>query len=317
MILMQVGLGDFGMSWYTDILLKAEGFQKLVLVDSDPGVLNEARKKDSTNKVVTAQDLDAAFREKPDLVLNVTPPHVHRAIIEAALHRRIPVLTEKPIALDHADALAILQLSEKTGVPVMVAENYRYSALARKARSIIEHGTIGKIGTVHIQFFRNHHTTNYHRDLREPLVMDVAIHHLDLLRYFTGEEAESVTGYTFNPPWSWYTGNASAHFQVQMSGSIAAVYSGSLCSHQNETDWNGAWRLEGTRGTLLLENDTLTLATAKEQTTIRVKDSADSRRAVLDEFLASLREARPGETAIQDNIKTFEIAARLLQQNVV
>ena len=316
MILMQVGLGEFGMSWYTDILLKAENFKKLILVDSDPDVLNEAQKKDTTNKVVTTQDLDTAFQEKPDFVLNVTPPHAHRTIIEAALHRGIPVLTEKPISLDHADALAILQLSEKTGVPVMVAENYRYSSLARRVKSIIESGAIGKIGTVHIHFFRNHHMTNYHRDLREPLLMDVAIHHLDLLRYFTGEEAEKVTGTTFNPSWSWYTGNAGAHFQIQMTGGIAAVYSGSLCSHQNETDWNGVWRLEGTRGILFLEKDNITLATTEERTTIPMTDSADSRRFVLNEFLASMRENRPAETAIQDNLKTFEIAARLLQQNI-
>jgi predicted dehydrogenase len=315
MILMQVGLGEFGMSWYTDILLKMENVQKLILVDRDLGVLNAARNKDTRHRVVTFHDLETAFQEKPDILLNVTPPHAHRAVVEAALRRGIPVLTEKPIALDYADAQAILQLSAETGVPVMVAENYRYSVLARSVRSIIESGTIGKIGTIQIHFFRNHHMTNYHGDLLEPLLMDVAIHHLDLLRYFTSEEAEQVTGCTFNPPWSWYTGHASAHFQIQMTGGIAVVYSGSLCSHQNETDWNGVWRLEGTRGTLLLEKDNITLATAEEQTTIRVTDSADSRRFVLDEFLAALRENRPGETAIQDNIKTFEIAARLLQQN--
>jgi predicted dehydrogenase len=292
-----------------------EHVEKLILVDGNPAVLEKARQKDRANKVVAIQDLDKAFQEKPDFLLNVTPPHAHRAIIAAALQRGIPVLTEKPIALEHAEALAILQLSEKTGVPVMVAENYRYSALARKVRNIVESGTIGKIGTVHVNFFRNHHMTNYHKDMQEPLLLDVAIHHLDLLRYFTGEEAEQVTGCTFNPPWSWYSGHASIHFQIQMTGGIAAVYSGSLCAHQNETDWNGVWRLEGTRGTLLLEKDTITLATAAEQTTIRVTDSTDSRKYVLDEFLASLRGNRPGETAIQDNFKTFEIAARLLQQN--
>jgi len=314
MMVVQVGLGDFGMSWLTDILLDREDIHELILVDNNPALLEKALRTDRAKKTVTAPDLAAALLHKPDFLLNVTPPHAHRVIIETSLEKKIPVLSEKPIALEYADALAILNLSEQAGVPVMIAENYRYSASARKVRSIIEAGTIGKIGTVHVCFFRNHHMINYHKDMQEPLLLDVAIHHLDLLRYFTGAEAERVTGCTFNPRWSWYTGNASAHLHIRMTGGIEAVYFGSLCSHYNDDDWNGSWRLEGEQGTLLLEKNTITLTTAQERTTIQVLDSVDSRTLMLDEFLASLREERPGETAIQDNIKTFEIAAQVLHQ---
>ena len=37
----------------------------------------------------------------------------------------------------------------------------------------------------------------------EPFLLDFAVHHFDLMRYLTGDEAVRVIGQSFRPSWSW------------------------------------------------------------------------------------------------------------------
>lgn len=307
MRILQIGLGDFGLSWYKDILMNTARVSGILLADISPTALSEARSVDKESKCLFFNDMETALKERPDVILNVTPPHMHRRVIEAAVEKGIPVLSEKPIALKFEDARSLAHLSKERKVPVMIAENYRYSKLARKVRKLIEDGSIGKIGTVHIRFFRNHHMTNYHKDLDEPLLLDVAIHHMDLLRYFTGEEVSSLYSRSFNPSWSWYTGHASAHMNLALTGGTLATYQGSLASFTQEDDWNGTWRVEGSRGMIIIEHGMVIVKNNTGESCFKIEEEKDSRLLVLEEFMNALAENRRGETDISDNIKTFEI----------
>ncbi|MDF2542884.1 MAG: oxidoreductase [Herbinix sp.] len=313
MKLLQIGLGEFGMSWFTDIVLKCVEIDRVVLVDLSETKLEEAKRADRDNRCVFYQSLEEAMVEKPDIVLNITPPHLHRTIIEQMIEEGIPVLSEKPIALKYEDAKAILDLSNTLSVPVMIAENYRYTALAREVRRLLINNEIGKIGSVEISFYRNHFMKNYHKDLAEPLLMDVAIHHMDLLRYFTKEEVIDVKAVSYNPWWSWYRGNASVSMNLRMTGGVVVSYCGSLASKKNEDDWNATWRIEGDHGILRIKNSEIYIENELGERMIPVEETVDSRSFVLKEFLLSLKEKRKGETDIQDNIKTYTIVHNAVQ----
>ena len=47
--------------------------------------------------------------------------------------------------------------------------------------------------------------SNRHYHIRHPLLMDMAIHHFDLMRYVLGQEPVSVHCHAWNPPWSNFT----------------------------------------------------------------------------------------------------------------
>ena len=42
-----------------------------------------------------------------------------------------------------------------------------------------------------------------------PVIIDMSIHHFDLIRFVTGLEAVKVSGAAWNPPWSNYKGDCS------------------------------------------------------------------------------------------------------------
>ena len=74
----------------------------------------------------------------------------------------------------------------------------------------MESGELGAVGTVHVDF-RKYVTKegggHRHFTLLDPLLVDMAIHHFDLMRYVLGQEP---TGITCPSGTSQPTGNAAA-----------------------------------------------------------------------------------------------------------
>ncbi|ERJ11644.1 Gfo/Idh/MocA family protein [Haloplasma contractile] len=316
MKILQIGLGEFGMSWFKDILLHHQVITEIIVVDHNKKKLEEAKQYDHKQMCNYYQSLDHALKEQVDLVLNVTPPHEHKDTVDKILEHNIPILLEKPISTCYKDAIAILKRSEDKNIPVMIAENYRYQKKARKVKKLLTNGVIGKISSVNIDFYRNHHMENYHKDLQEPLLLDVAIHHLDVARYLVEQEIKTVYSRLFNPSWSWYKGNASVHLDLLFNNDIVVNYRGSLVSHKNDTDWDGSWRIEGERGVLYMKDSMITVINDEGELTYKINTNEDGRISVLNEFIQSLREKRNGETDIHDNIKTFDIVQKAIEQNI-
>ncbi len=57
---------------------------------------------------------------KPEAVATFTSTFDHAGVVEACAARRIPVMMEKPLAVNNAQARAIRQAAERSGIPVIV-----------------------------------------------------------------------------------------------------------------------------------------------------------------------------------------------------
>ena len=66
-------------------------------------------------------------RGRPDAVLVLTPPRLHREVTISALERGLPVYLEKPVARDLDDARLIVQAVERSGV--VCAIGYQWHAI--------------------------------------------------------------------------------------------------------------------------------------------------------------------------------------------
>ena len=66
--------------------------------------------------------------------------------------------------------------------------------------------SMGAVGSVTVQFRKYANTapraTNTHYRIRQPLLMDMSIHHYDLMRYVLGQEPRHVYCKAWNPAWS-------------------------------------------------------------------------------------------------------------------
>ncbi len=83
-------------------------------------------------------------RDDVDAVSVMLPFDLNRRVAEDAVAAGKHVLLEKPLAAGLDDALTLVGLEKKTGLTLMIAENFRYRRLYLRTGELIEKGSIGK-----------------------------------------------------------------------------------------------------------------------------------------------------------------------------
>jgi predicted dehydrogenase len=313
MKVIQVGIGGMGNAWLNTVLASPEvsyaGF-----VEINPTIAAQQAERHNLDSALIFRTLgDALDAVKTDGaplgIIDVTPPAFHREISLMALEAGIPVLSEKPLANTIASAWDIVRKAEETGVLHMVAQNYRYSVPAQTLKKALNSGEMGQVGAVTVDFFKGPHFGGFREEMPYPLIIDMSIHHFDMLRFFLESDPVSLYGRSWNPSWSWYQGDASASVSIAFQNGVVAAYNGSWCSNGYETPWNGHWRFECERGSVLLRDDEVYIQRRDEPLT-RVDPTPMPRTAqayLLHEFYEAVTQRKTPATTAQDNVKSLGI----------
>src|SRR5699024_12107270 len=82
------------------------------------------------------------------------------------------------------------------------------------------------------------------------LIVDIAIHTFNQARYMIASDPVSVYCHAYNPPWSWYDGQASAICIFEMQNGVTFTYNGSWCAKGLNTSWESEWRVTGSKGSV-------------------------------------------------------------------
>lgn len=243
-----VGAGGMGRSWGRT-LRECDGVELVGWIDVQPEVAAEAAAELGGPEIQTGGDLEAAIGEtRPDFVVDVTSPEAHHDVTLTALAAGLPVLGEKPMSDTMEQARAMVAAAERAGKLYMVSQSRRYDAnLAALRRLIREH--TGTLAILNADFYLGAHFGAFRHRMMHPLLLDMAIHTFDAARYLTDTDPVAVYCEEFNPPWSWYRGNASATAIFEMSGGLRYTYRGSWCSEGRHTSWESEWRAVGPNGT--------------------------------------------------------------------
>ena len=128
--------------------------------------------------------------EKLDFVDIITTVESHRPLVELCASHRVPVICQKPFALDMGDAQAMVDACEKAGVPLMVHENFRWQSPLMAVQDVLESGEIGEPTYARIQFrhaFDIYANQPYLKTEKRLAIMDLGIHVLDVARFYLGE----------------------------------------------------------------------------------------------------------------------------------
>jgi predicted dehydrogenase len=312
--LIHCGVGGFGRSWLTEVSGKSADFDIVALVDISPDNLARAGAEAGIPAGLQFLTLDAALQAvSADALLSVTPPPIHIQHARVGFARGLHVMTEKPLAdtLEHAQEM--LRLAKAAQRRLLVSQNYRYRPCIQRVKQLLAEKAAGDFGHGHIDFYIPADFTGTYREKMEfPLLIDMAIHHLDLIRYVTGRNIVKVTTLSFNPAWSWYAHDAGLKMLLELEEGARFSYSGDWSGKGRTTSWNGTWRLQCAEGSIHLENDELQVARCKrwgkEPTSEKIvlpKLELEDRAATLHQFAEAIRSGQPAELDGSGNIWSF------------
>jgi predicted dehydrogenase len=291
--IIQVGAGQMGRTWLRTISRSADAVL-VGLVDLDPVLAAAAASETGHPDAAVGSSLgDLLSSVAADAVVNVTVPAAHRAVSADALRHGLPVLCEKPVAETVSTALAMAAEAETAGRLLMVSQSRRYFRHLTTFRAQI--AQLGDVGMLDCAFSKAPHFGGFRETMPYPLLVDMAIHQFDLSRQLTGSDPVAVYCESFNPPWSWFEGDAAARVVFEFANDARFAFSGSWCSPGLETSWNGSWRVGGSAGTALWDGLGAPVAEDADGQPIGVGpgEGPEETEGSLAEFLTAVRTGVP------------------------
>lgn len=313
------GCGGMSQAWISDTI-KREHTRIVALVDVHEPAAQATAERYNLQVPIFTNLADALAATDANLVFDITIPASHKQIVTTALQAGVHVFGEKPMAESIADAEEIVQVSERTGKRYAVMQNRRFVKNIRAFRDIVQSGALGTIGSIHADFFLAPHFGGFRDAMESPLIIDMAIHTFDQARFITGADPVSVYCHEYNPPGSWYQGNAAAVCIFEMDDGSVFTYNGSWCAEGLGTSWESEWRVNGSKGAAKWDGHQLPIAEVVDEQKeggffnpykrIEVPltyDGREGHEGCLDEMFASVEQDRPAETDCRDNIKSMKM----------
>jgi predicted dehydrogenase len=143
----------------------------------------------------------------------------------------------------------MVRKAEAEGLTLMVSQNYRFRTWIRSARRFLESEELGRVSHAYVSFRLNPDWGPFRQKMDDVLLIEMSIHHFDMMRYLLGKDPTEVFARTWNPPWSWFRGDCAAAVNLDMEG-MPVLYEGSSVAFGKHTGWNGEWRIECEKGSL-------------------------------------------------------------------
>lgn len=252
MRLIQVGMGGWGMDWARNVLPDAPGVRLVGFVDSDPAMLARAGERLGIERARLFPSLAAAVEAvEADAVLATLPTAQHARISAAALRAGLHVLVEKPFTPTLAEARGLAALAAEQSRILMVSQNYRHHPAVATVADLLRRGVLGSPLGATITFRKNWEVTGHrYHDIPGPLLLDMAVHHFDLLRMLLGEVAR-LTCRSWTTPDSPFAEHAAAEAILELSSGLIVGYHGSWLSRGAPTRWSGDWTIECEKGVIV------------------------------------------------------------------
>jgi UDP-N-acetylglucosamine 3-dehydrogenase len=133
----------------------------------------------------TFESFDELVAEGVDAVTIAAPTHLHHELSLAAIARKIHVLVEKPIASSVEEGQEIVTAARKAGVTLMVGHVERFNPAVAAIKQAISGEDILSIAITRVGPFPP-------RMSNVGVVIDLAVHDIDLIRWFTESDIVEV-----------------------------------------------------------------------------------------------------------------------------
>jgi myo-inositol 2-dehydrogenase/D-chiro-inositol 1-dehydrogenase len=184
-----IGAGMMGADHVRRITERISGARVVAVVDAD--AQRAAAVADSTPGAVARPDATEVLADpNVDALLIATPGQFHESILAPALERGLPVFCEKPLTLDAASSLRIVELEQKRDRPVVqVGFMRRFDAGFRRLKDVADQGALGELLLLHC---RHRNASSHLVNSEALLIQDSVVHEFDIIAWLTGSELATI-----------------------------------------------------------------------------------------------------------------------------
>jgi predicted dehydrogenase len=176
-----IGAGVMG-SNHARVLAELPGVKLIGIADPDRRRCEQVARSLSCASFTEAETL---MRSGADAVTIAAPTHFHREIAIECASRGIHILVEKPIASTVEESRAIVAAARRAGVTLMVGHVERFNPAVQSIKRAIKDQDILSIAITRVGPFPP-------RMSNVGVVIDLAVHDIDLIRWFTESEIVEI-----------------------------------------------------------------------------------------------------------------------------
>jgi UDP-N-acetylglucosamine 3-dehydrogenase len=176
-----IGVGVMG-SNHARVLAELPGVELVGVADPDP------KRCDQVARILSCAafaDADALIRAGVDAVTIAAPTHLHHDIAIDCAARGIHIMVEKPIASTVEESRAVVAAARRAGVTLMVGHVERFNPAVQSIKRAIKDQDILSIAITRVGPFPP-------RMSNVGVVIDLAVHDIDLIRWFTDSEIVEI-----------------------------------------------------------------------------------------------------------------------------
>src|SRR6187401_545914 len=134
---------------------------------------------------IAVADVDELLERNVDAITIAAPTHLHRDIALACIARGVHVLVEKPIASSVEEGREIIAAARRAGITLMVGHVERFNPAVEAIKEAIRGEDILSIAITRVGPFPP-------RMSNVGVVIDLAVHDIDLIRWFTDSDIVEV-----------------------------------------------------------------------------------------------------------------------------
>jgi UDP-N-acetylglucosamine 3-dehydrogenase len=276
------------------------------IADIDPALTQSLAKKYRTKPFSDYQEL---LQENLDAVSIVVPTSLHREIALAAADAGANMLIEKPIADSVSAASFIIEAASKNQLKLMIGHIERFNPVIPVIKKEIAETEVSLIEITRIGPFPP-------RIKDVGVVIDLATHDIDLLRYITGSEFKRI--------YSLSSRNLAPHEDAaillfQMENGILGRITVNWLTPFKVREINIATREKFIKASLI-DQKVATYSKYKENDSYLVKELSvplgEPLRLELQAFVDSINNGTQSPITGEEGLKALEVALRCLGKDI-
>jgi len=318
-----IGVGAMGRN-HARVYSEMSGIELVGVADADERMAQTIAKRFGG---IGYQDYRQLFDEqKPDAVTIAVPTIDHLQVACAALQRKIHVLIEKPIAFTLTEGQEIIAAADHAGVKLMVGHIERFNPAVILLKQYLVQKELGRVFQIDAR--RQGPFPARVRDVG--VVIDLAVHDLDVMRYITDAEIVRVFAETEHRIHSRYEDLLMGTVRLNDStvGTLTVNWlTPAKIRELYVTGEGGMFRVDYlTQDLYFYENATAhgddwetlrVLRGVSEGRMIRyVVEKREPLRAEQEAFIQAIQKDTPVPVSGQDGLKALELAQAIVQSGL-